>query len=193
LFSTSLVWFLFELVARASRGQLPGDLFGQSVTVALATAEDAISQVVVPRLIAAEADLDRVRIIQVRREGTVGGLALPDDIDKLREQLIAAEARIVVVDPLVAHIVGSINTWKDQDVRRVLAPLAHPAEEADAAVVGVMPSNGQRGLPLARYTDDKRHHAERHPTFPCGPDGFGMEAGGRCEDDGVVGTVAGRR
>jgi len=130
-----------ELVARASRGQLPGDLFGQSVTVALATAEDAISQVVVPRLIAAGADLDRVRIIQVRHEGTVGGLALPDDIDKLREQLIAAEARIVVVDPLVAHIVGSINTWKDQDVRRVLAPLAHLAEEADAAVVGVMHLN----------------------------------------------------
>ncbi len=131
-----------ELVARASRGQLPGDLFGRPVTVALATAEDAISQVVVPRLLAAGADLDRVKIIQVRHgEGSIGGLSLPDDIDKLREELIMAEARIVVVDPLVAHIVGSINTWKDQDVRRVLAPIAHLAEEADAAVIGVMHLN----------------------------------------------------
>jgi hypothetical protein len=130
-----------QLLARASRGDLPGDLFGQPVTVALATAEDAISQVVVPRLMAAGADLDRVRIIQVKHEGSTGGLSLPEDIDQLREQLIAAGARMVVVDPLVAHITGGINTWKDQDVRRVLAPLGHLAEEANAAVVGVMHLN----------------------------------------------------
>ncbi len=130
-----------DLVARASRGELPGDLFGHPVTVALATAEDAISQVVVPRLIAAGADLDRVKIIQVKHQESIGGLSLPDDIDKLREQLMMAEARIVVVDPLVAHIGGSVNTWKDQDVRRVLAPLAHLAEAADAAVIGVMHLN----------------------------------------------------
>src|SRR5262249_43734907 len=63
------------------------------------------------------------------------------DIDKLREQLTMAEARIVIVDPLVAHIGGSGNTWEDQEVRRVLAPFAHPAEDADAAAIGAIHPN----------------------------------------------------
>jgi len=130
-----------ELAARASQGHLPGDLLGQPATVVLATAEDAIAQVVVPRLIAAGAALERVQIVQVRRDGMVGGLSLPEDIEAFRAQLLAAAARIVVVDPLVAHIGGGVNTWKDQDVRRVLAPLGRLAEDADAAILGVMHLN----------------------------------------------------
>jgi hypothetical protein len=130
-----------DIAARASRGDLRGDLFGIPTTVAIATAEDAIPQVVVPRLIAAGADLERVRIIQVNRDGIAGGLSLPGDIAELGRRIIEAGARLVIIDPLVAHIGGSINTWKDQDVRRVLAPLAKLAGDAGAAIVGVMHLN----------------------------------------------------
>src|SRR5262245_4234546 len=60
--------FLIKLAACLSRGQLDGDLAGEPVHVGIATTEDAIEQVVVPRLIAADADLARVHVIEVARQ-----------------------------------------------------------------------------------------------------------------------------
>jgi len=130
-----------ELAARLSRGQLEGDLFGEPVTVLLATAEDAIAHVVVPRLIAAGADLERVKVVAVRRDGMTGGLMFPDDLPRLRDRVLAERPRIFIVDPLVAHLSDEVNSHRDQDVRRAVAPLARLAEEADLAVVGIVHLN----------------------------------------------------
>ena len=130
-----------ELVARASRGQLEGDLFGQPVAVALVTAEDAVAQVVRPRLEAAGANLDRVHIVTVCRDGVTGGLVLPDDTVDLAAQLQETGVRWLVVDPVVAHLPGSIDAHKDQHVRRAIAPLARLAEELHLAVVGIVHLN----------------------------------------------------
>jgi hypothetical protein len=130
-----------ELAARLSRGQLEGDLRGSPAAVVLATAEDAIAQVVVPRLLAADADLELVRIITVERDGLTGGLVLPHDLRQVREPLLAAGVRLLVIDPLVAHLPGEVNSHRDQDVRRALAPLARLAEEADAAVLLIVHLN----------------------------------------------------
>lgn len=124
-----------ELAARLSRGQLVGDLQGEPVAVALATAEDAIAQVVVPRLLAAGADLTRVLTVGVRRDGAAGGLVLPDDLPALRARIAEAGVRVLVIDPWVAHLTGAVNSHRDHDMRRALAPLARMAEELDLAVV----------------------------------------------------------
>jgi archaellum biogenesis ATPase FlaH len=129
------------LAAQLSRGDLPGDLRGTPVTVALATVEDAVAHVVVPRLHAAGADMDRVHIITVQHDGNSGGLTLPSDLPALKAQLETAKARVVIVDPLVAHLPSHVNSRSDQDVRRVLAPLAQLAEQLDAAVIAVMHLN----------------------------------------------------
>jgi hypothetical protein len=65
--------------------------------------------------------------------------------------VLEAEARLVVIDPLAAHLSASINSWKDQEVRRALAPLHRLAEESGAAVVVVAHLNkGQSTDPLQR-------------------------------------------
>jgi len=113
--------------------------------VLLATAEDSIAATVRPRLEAVEADLDRVRIITLIHEGVEEGLGLPDDVGELDRLVGETDARLVVIDPLVAHLPENVNSWRDQSVRRALAPLHHMAEARGCAVVVVAHLNKASG------------------------------------------------
>src|SRR5205823_14897029 len=99
------------------------------------SAEDSPEHTLVPRLIAAGADLGRVSFFTVRRDGLDDGMTLPDDLPALREAIIETGARIVIVDPLMAHVSGAVDSHRDHDVRRVLAPLARLADDLGIAVI----------------------------------------------------------
>ena len=120
----------------------------------IATAEDSLGATVRPRLEAAEADLNRVRFVLVRTEdGIEDGIAIPDDVAQLEEIVVETGATLVVVDPLVAHLPGTIDSFKDQAVRRALAPLHRLAEAQGCAVVVIVHLNKAQGLaPLQRLS-----------------------------------------
>jgi hypothetical protein len=140
-----------DTAARLSRGELPGDLLGIPVPVLLATAEDAVAQVVVPRLIAAGANRRLIHIVSVRQGATETGLVLPNDIPALRNEMAAIGARAVIIDPLIAHLPSEVDGHRDQHVRRVLAPLTRAAEETGATVLAVMHLNkAANANPLTR-------------------------------------------
>jgi putative DNA primase/helicase len=137
----------FELVAMLSRGALTST----PQAALLATAEDSRTATVVPRLQAAEANLELVHFIQARRDGLVAGITLPGDVQRLADLVTAARARLVVVDPLMAHLPSRVNSWQDQSVRSALAPLHRLAELEHCAVVLVVHLNkGQDVDPLRR-------------------------------------------
>ncbi|MGH8873900.1 MAG: AAA family ATPase [Acidimicrobiia bacterium] len=125
-----------ELAARASRGQLPGDLDGP-VEVLIATAEDSLAHTLVPRLTAAGADLDRVHFIAVHRDGLEVGLTLPDDVPALEERVAEVRAGWVIIDPVMAHLADALDSHRDHSIRRALAPLHRLAGATGAAVVGI--------------------------------------------------------
>ncbi len=75
-----------HLVARASRGELDGDLAGRPATCLFATGEDDFATVLVPRLIAANADLDRIRFVAAEEKGREDALRLPEDVERLSDQ-----------------------------------------------------------------------------------------------------------
>jgi hypothetical protein len=145
---------LLDLAARVSRGApMPDGTPGAEGAVVILTAEDGASDTVVPRLIAAGGDLDRIAILL----GGEGGdrkkrlLSFPGDIETLREMIQEINAVLVIVDPLVAFVGPSINTWKDQDVRRALHPFAELAEQTGAAVVALRHlTKGQGGSAIYR-------------------------------------------
>jgi putative DNA primase/helicase len=114
-----------------------GETWRTGGAVLLATAEDSIAATVRPRLEAVEADLERVHIVRLMHEGMEEGIALPDDVALLEERVADTEAQLVVIDPLMAHLPENVNSWRDQSVRRALAPLHHMAEAQDCAVVVV--------------------------------------------------------
>jgi hypothetical protein len=118
----------------------------------IATAEDSPSTTVRPRLEAVEADLERVRFVSIKTaEGIEDGIAIPDDMEELERLVVEVEARLVIVDPLVAHLPMHIDSHKDQSVRRALAPLYRLAESQYCAVLALLHLNKAQGLaPLMR-------------------------------------------
>jgi AAA domain len=120
----------------------------------IATAEDSPSTTVRPRLEAVEADLDCVHFVSIQcDDGIEDGLTIPDDMDELERLVAELEARLVIVDPLVAHLPTSIDSHKDQSVRRALAPLYRLAEAQGCAVVALLHLNKTQGIaPLMRLS-----------------------------------------
>lgn len=113
--------------------------------VLLASAEDAPGATIRPRLEAAGANLALIGALRMRRHGIDEGIALPDDVAALDQAVQDQQARLVVIDPLMAHLPESVNSWRDQSVRRALAPLARMASERNCAVVVVAHLNKLRG------------------------------------------------
>jgi putative DNA primase/helicase len=99
-----------------------------------------------------QADLERVRFLRIKTaEGIEDGIAIPDDMEELDRLVAEVEARLVIVDPLVAHLPMHIDSHKDQSVRRALAPLYRLAEARNCAVLALLHLNKATGLaPLMR-------------------------------------------
>ena len=116
--------------------------------VVVVTAEDDLADTLVPRLLAAGADLKRVVALHGVLEPTERG---PEerwwtlkDIAVLREAVLDTRAVLVTLDPLAAFIAARMAY--DEEVRERLGPLARLAEEAGAVVWAVRHLNKQVGL-----------------------------------------------
>ena len=78
----------------------------------MATAEDSPAAVVRPRLDALQADLDQVAFVELWQDDSPDGrLLIPDDAVELEKLVADCQADLVIVDPLVAHLPGEINSW----------------------------------------------------------------------------------
>lgn len=126
-----------ELASAGSRGEVPGDLRGNPWATAFITHEDDLEATLAPRFVAAGADLDRIHFVDARQAGERDIFTLPEDLPALAELVRQHGIRLVVIDPLSASLPGSADSWKDADVRRVLAPVRNFAEEAQVAVLGI--------------------------------------------------------
>jgi hypothetical protein len=128
------------LTAKLTRGTLDGDLLGTPVPVLMATAEDSVTATVIPRLIAAGADLDLVHFIDLHEGGLPAVLDLAAHIEGLRRAVRSTGAKALMIDPLVSFLDG-MDSHKDQSVRRAMAPLANLAADEEIAVVGLIHLN----------------------------------------------------
>jgi hypothetical protein len=127
---------LADVLAQATRGKLDGDLRGEEVGCVYATAEDSWSRTLAPRLQAAGADLDRLFFVQI--DGLSGGLSVPGDLLELSSRMRETGSRLLVLDPLGAHLGSSLDTHRDAAVRQALAPLASHMDALSAACVGIV-------------------------------------------------------
>jgi hypothetical protein len=124
-----------DWAAQLTRGQAAGAWAGHPVDVIVSSTEDTEQEVLTPRLIAAQADLQRVGFIRLHRDGVDGSLSIPADIDVLRQAILNSGAKFVAIDPLMAHLSTTINGWNEQQIRWALTPLARLAEECAIAVL----------------------------------------------------------
>lgn len=134
--STILAWF----IARWTHGTVEGDLHGSPALVALINGEDDTSSVLVPRLMAAGADLNMVVSMSSvsvtdRENDWISSPNLADDLRSIRAQIIETGARILIIDPIISLMAGDSD--RKDDVRRNLDPLATMAAELGIAIICV--------------------------------------------------------
>lgn len=129
-----------DLAARTTRGEdwPDGEPGGEPGGVVILSAEDSEDDTIVPRLMAAGADLGRVTILRgTRRPEGRGYFSLKRDLPALAEAISAtANCKMVIVDPISAYLDG-VDSHTNADVRGLLGPLAELADAQRVAVVAI--------------------------------------------------------
>jgi RecA-family ATPase len=123
-----------DLAARLTTGrELPdGSPPSKPSAVLLLSAEDNREDTIVPRLLAAGADLERVHFWD---EATDGLPEFPEACPRLLTALEQTQARLVVLDPFFAFLGQEIASLNDRMIRPALQPLARVAEMTHAGVL----------------------------------------------------------
>jgi putative DNA primase/helicase len=127
------------IAATLSRGlPLPmGDLPNRPGSTIVMSAEDDLARTVVPRLIAADADLTKVHIIEsvILANGSETLPSLRADIDAITTAAAGlGDCRLIVIDPVSAYLKG-VDDNRNTVLREALTPLNKLAERLGAAVV----------------------------------------------------------
>jgi hypothetical protein len=131
----------YTIAAMITRGTLPGEHFGAPKAVLVCATEDSWSQTIVPRLIAADADLDRIFRVEVVSDEVHTELVLPRDLVRMREVAREVDAVLLILDPLISRLDDRLDSHKDADVRRALEPLVAAADLINISVLGLIHHN----------------------------------------------------
>lgn len=143
------------IAACVSTGRpLPDSEKAEPANVLILSAEDGLDDTILPRLQAHRADVDRIVALDSVTQGNGDPdrhWTLPDDMEQLEYALRATQAKLVVIDPLMAFLSGATDSHRDQDIRRALHPLSRLAQQMDVAVVIVRHlTKGGDGLAMLR-------------------------------------------
>jgi AAA domain len=135
--------FVIDLTAKVTRGTLPGVFCGTPRPVFYVATEDSWQHTIVPRLIAAGADLDLVYRVEGQTiethsaAGTTVELSLPRDCALLAAEIRQRYVAMVVLDPLMSTVDRSVDTYNDREMRTVLEPLGRLADETGCMIIGL--------------------------------------------------------
>jgi hypothetical protein len=113
--------------------------------VVLMTAEDGLADTVRPRLDAAGADVSRIVALTFVVDQKGERMPSLSDITEIETAINRVDAKLVVIDPLMAYLSDKTDSYRDHDIRRVLAPLAALAERTGVAIVVVRHLNKHLG------------------------------------------------
>ncbi len=128
-----------DIAARATTdAAMPDDTRGDAdgpINVLLMSAEDGLADTIRPRLDAAGGDPTRIAALECKMQGEGEASVSLSDLPLIRSALVSTEARLLIIDPVMAYLPSAANSYRDQDMRGVLAPLARLAEELGVAVI----------------------------------------------------------
>ena len=140
--------------------------------VLLISAEDGLADTIRPRLDLLEADVSKIHAIgtTLKQDGQDVSLSLADHIKQLEMAIIAYEAVLLILDPILAFTGKKADTYKSSDVRAVLAPLAAMAERTKCAILSVLHLNkrSSEGNSIYRLTASLDFTAAARSVFVVG-------------------------
>lgn len=119
-----------------TRGTMEGEFYGTPRNIIYVVNEDSISKTVLPRMLAAGADINRVFFLEVETEKGADALRLPEDSERLRDAVDWNDAAAVFVDPFSSNIEAQ-NRNDQGEMRRAFQSVRAIAEEAQIAILGL--------------------------------------------------------
>jgi putative DNA primase/helicase len=140
------------IAAVTTGGQLPcGEGHARLGSVVVLAAEDGVRDTMVPRLLAAGANLKRVHfVIATRPEDGKADRTfnLQADLDLLEKKIgEIGDVCLVCIDPISSYL-GKVDSHKNAELRAVLEPIGTMAERALVAILSVTHfSKGGAGTP----------------------------------------------
>lgn len=131
--------YALHWAAQLSNGTLPGKYYGQPRATLVWSGEDPWDTVLVPRLLAAGADLSKIGRLAIDTvvDDTTSEVTprLPLDAGAIREAINDAGAALVIIDPIASTMSGDLH--READVRAAVDALARVAETTGAVVMYV--------------------------------------------------------
>lgn len=120
-------------------GRWPDGSLAQHGQILIWSAEDDPADTLIPRLIAAGADLERVHIISsaLDKDGRPRAFDPATDMDSLSDHIALMDPKpaLLIIDPIVSAVAG--DSHKNAEVRRSLQPLVDLAMSRKIAVLGI--------------------------------------------------------
>ena len=137
-------YFAMRLAAACTnRKPLPNMEQLEPFNIIYQTAEDGLGDTVKPRLMEAEADLERVLVIDDRDTS----LTLTDE--RLARAIRENNARLVIIDPVQAFLGADVDMNRANEVRPILRSLGDIAQSAGCAIVLIGHLNKAAGVQSA--------------------------------------------
>ena len=136
---TTLILNLASLLSKGEK--LPeSEEKSDPINIIYQTAEDGLSDTVKPRLIAANADDERITVIDESKSE----LSLTDE--RLEQAIIETKAKLVILDPLQAYIGANVDMHRANEIRPVMKHLSEVAQRQQCAVVLIGHLNKAMGM-----------------------------------------------
>jgi len=128
-----------DVAARLTRGlPWPDGQRAPTGAVVILTCEDGIADTVRPRIERQGGDAALVFMLRaVRVEGQECPFNFERDLAALEQALMQTRAIALVVDPISAYL-GAKDSYKDAEIRGLLAPLAALAEKYRVAIIAIL-------------------------------------------------------
>lgn len=154
-----------DWAARITNGGLWNGIFPEEPfikgKVVIWSGEDDVEDTLIPRLIAAGADMSRVHIIRgTIEQGRTRAFNFSKDLPRLSDVIDRmGTVALVIIDSLVQAVSGDSN--KLSDVRRSLTPIVELGEQHGCAILGITHLNkGSKGKdPIDRVTGSQAYVA----------------------------------
>lgn len=127
---------LAEFIAWITTGNMQGEFWEEPRDAIYVANEDSLERTVVPRLIAAGADLARVHFLTMSYAGQEARVMLPTDCEAIGELARTTGAATVMLDPLSSNLrVDNANDAKQ--MRTVIETVRKMCEKYDISAVGL--------------------------------------------------------
>jgi putative DNA primase/helicase len=143
-----------DIAARVTvGGRFPDEASAPKGDVLLFSAEDDPEDTIAPRFDKMRGDDSRLHVVRMTVKDIQGNeelISLSKHLRLIEEAIIRYQPALIIIDP-VSAFVGTSDSHKSSDIRRLLAPLADIAARYNVAILGVMHLNKRSGEGKAQY------------------------------------------